>query len=62
MTHDVQPASEPAVEVRHTKPKHLAQKVEGYIGVAMVVAAVLMLAVLAIAFMNTGNVHPSWMR
>ena len=62
MTHDVQPASEPAVEVRHTKPKHLAERMERYIGVAMVVAAVLMLVVLAVAFMNTGNTHPSWMR
>ena len=62
MTHDVQPVIEPAVEVRHAKPKHLAERLERYIGVAMTVAAVLMLAVLAVAFMNTGNAHPSWMR
>ena len=62
MTHEVQPAGEPAVEVRRPKPKHLAQRVEGYIGVAMVVAAVLRLGILAVAFMNTGNTHPTWMR
>ena len=62
MSQDVQPAVEPAIEVHRPKPKHLAQRVEGYIGMAMVVAAVLMLAVLAVAFMNTGNTHPSWMR
>ena len=62
MTHDVQPAVEPAVEVRHHKTKPLSERVQSYIGVAMVVAAVLMLGVLAIAFMNTGNTHPSGMR
>ena len=61
MTHDIGP-TESAIETRHAKPKHLAQRLEGYIGVAMAVAAVLMLGVLAIAFMNTGNTHPSWMR
>jgi len=59
---DVKPAVEAGPEVHHAKPKHLAQRLEGYIGVAMVVAAVLMLVVLAFAFMNTGNSHPSWMR
>ena len=62
MTHDVQPAGKPGGEVHHAKPKHLAEKFEGYIGVAMVVAAVVALAVVAFAFMNTGSAPPSWMR
>jgi hypothetical protein len=60
VTHDVQPADEPGGEVHHAKPKHLAEKVEGYIGVAMVVAALVILVVVAIAFMNAGSERPSW--
>ena len=62
MNEDVHQASESGFVTQHIKPKHFAKRLEGYVGVAMVVAAVLMLAFLAYAFMNTGNTPPSWMR
>jgi hypothetical protein len=50
------------LEPHHTKPWRLAEKFEGYLGVAMVVAALVLLAILAYGVMNTGAGTPSWMR
>ncbi len=49
--------------VRHHKPKHMAQRVEGVLGIAMVVA-IAALAVFLIYGMITGdhNSTPTWMR
>ena len=55
--------SEPhAGEVRHHKPKHLAEKFEGMIGVLMVAAIALLAVGLIYGILTTGSTEPSWMR
>lgn len=51
-----------AGEVRHHKPKHLAEKFEGMIGVLMVAAIALLAVGLIYGVLTTGNAEPSWMR
>jgi hypothetical protein len=48
-------------EVHHHRPRHLAEKFEGYIGVAMVIAVFLLLGVLIYGIVQTGSNEPSWM-
>ena len=62
MPEDARPAIEPGAPVHHPKPKHLAERLEGYVGIAMVVAAVVLLGFLAFGLMHTGSGTPSWMR
>ena len=49
-------------EVRHTKPKHLAEKFEGVVGIVMVAAIVLLAVGLIYGIMTTGNATPKWMQ
>ena len=50
------------VEVHHRKPWRIAEKFEGYVGVVMVIAGLVLLAVLAYGVLNTGSATPTWMR
>ena len=49
-------------EARHHKPRHLAEKFEGYFGVIMVVAAAILAVGLIWGLMQSGNADPIWMR
>lgn len=49
-------------DVQHHKPKHLAEKFEGMIGVIMVGAIVLLAIGLIYGIMTTGSVEPKWMQ
>ena len=49
-------------EVRHHKPKHLAERFEGLLGVVMVVAIVLLAIGLIYGIMTTGDAEPKWMQ
>jgi cell division protein FtsL len=53
--------TEPHTEVHH-KPRHLAEKFEGMIGVIMVAAIVLLAVGLVYGVMTTGGSDPSWMK
>jgi hypothetical protein len=48
--------------VHHRRPRHLAEKFEGYIGMAMVAALVVLGIILVYGLMKTGTTTPSWMR
>jgi hypothetical protein len=45
----------------HHKPWQMAERVETYVTVAVVIAAVVLLAVLVYGVMNTGSGTPAWM-
>ncbi len=47
--------------VSHKKPRHLAEKLESYVGVGIVVVGAVLLAVLLFAFTQTGSATPAWM-
>ena len=49
-------------EVRHHKPRHIAQKMEGMLGTAMVIAIVLLAVGLIYGIMTAGDVGPKWMQ
>ena len=49
-------------EVVHHKPKHLAERFEGLIGVVMVVAIILLAIGLIYGIMTTGDADPKWMQ
>ncbi len=49
-------------EVRHHKPKHLAEKLERFVGMGMGAVAAVLLVGLLFAFMQTGNGTPPWMQ
>ena len=49
-------------EVRHHKPRHVAQKMEGMLGTAMVIAIVLLAIGLIYGIMTAGDVGPKWMQ
>ena len=49
-------------EVRHHKPKHLAERFEGLLGTAMVVVIVLLAIGLIYGIMTTGDTTPRWMQ
>ena len=44
------------------KPKHLAERLESYVGVGSVVIGAILLALLIYAFMQTGSQTPPWMK
>jgi hypothetical protein len=46
----------------HHKNRHLAEKFEGFIGIAMVAAIVVLGAILIYGLINTGSSTPSWMQ
>jgi len=46
----------------HHKNRHLAEKFEGYLGIAMVAAIVVLGAILIYGIMNTGTTTPAWMQ
>ena len=49
-------------EVRHHKPKHLAAKFEGMVGVIMVAAIVLLGVGLIYGILTAGDTTPKWMQ
>jgi hypothetical protein len=49
-------------ETHPHKNRHLAEKFEGYLGIAMVAAIVVLGAILIYGIMNTGASTPSWMQ
>lgn len=49
-------------EITHHKPKHLAEKFEGMIGVIMVAAIVLLAVGLIYGILTTGSADPKWMQ
>jgi hypothetical protein len=49
-------------EVHHRRPKHLAERMESFVGIGIVIAGAVLLAVLLYAFMQTGTGTPPWMR
>ena len=53
---------EPHNEHHHHKPKHIAERMERYVGVGIVVVAAVLLVLLLYSFMQTGSEAPSWMR
>ena len=54
--------TEPHTEVHHHKPRHLAEKFEGMIGIIMVAAIVLLSVGLIYGLMITGSTDPKWMQ
>jgi len=54
--------TEPHTELRHQKPRHLAEKFEGMIGIVMVAAIVLLAIGLIYGIVTTGDVEPKWMQ
>jgi len=44
------------------KNRHLAEKFEGYLGIAMVAAIVVLGAILIYGLINTGSSAPAWMQ
>lgn len=49
-------------EVRHARPRHLAEKFEGLVGVIMVAAIVLLAIALIYGVVTTGDSTPKWMQ
>jgi hypothetical protein len=49
-------------EVRHHKPKHLAERFEGMLGYVMVGIIVLLAIGLVVGIMTTGSSEPKWMQ
>jgi len=54
--------SDHAPEIHHHKPKHIAEKLESYVVIAMGIVGAVLLVVLIYFFMQTGTGTPSWMR
>lgn len=48
--------------VHHRKPRHIAEKLESYLGVGIAVVGLVLLGFLLVGFMQTGTGAPSWMR
>jgi uncharacterized RDD family membrane protein YckC len=53
---------EVAQEPDHHKPRHIAEKLESYVVVAMAIVGAVLLVALIYYFMQTGTGTPSWMR
>lgn len=54
--------TDPHTEVHHAKPKHLAERFEGLVGVIMVAAIVLLAIGLIYGILTTGDAGPKWMQ
>ena len=44
------------------KPRHIAEKLESYLGIGIAVMGLVLLGFLLVGFMQTGTGAPSWMR
>lgn len=53
---------EPTPAVHHHKPRHIAEKLESYVVVAMAIFGAILLVAMIYYFMQTGTATPSWMR
>ncbi|MGH7022391.1 MAG: hypothetical protein ACREEB_02235 [Caulobacteraceae bacterium] len=62
MEQEASQQSETTPEVHHHKPRHIAEKLESYVVIAMGVVGAILLVVLIYYFMQTGTGTPSWMR
>ncbi len=49
-------------EVRHQKPRHLAERFEGLVGVIMVIAIAILAVGLVYGILTTGSTDPKWMQ
>jgi hypothetical protein len=49
-------------DIKHHKPRHLAEKFEGVVGIVMVAAIVLLAVGLIYGILTTGDTTPSWMK
>ena len=49
-------------ETHHHKPRHLAERFEGILGIVMVAAIILLAIGLIYGIMTTGDVEPKWMQ
>ncbi len=49
-------------EVKHHKPRHLAERFEGMIGMVMVIAVVLLAIGLIYGIVTTHDTTPAWMK
>ena len=49
-------------EHHHSKPRHLAERYEAWVGFVMVAVIVVLAVGLVFGVMPTGNADPSWMR
>ena len=61
MKQDVIRNGDARVEIHHRKPRHLAEKLEGYVGVGIVVVAAVLLVLMLFVFPQTGSGVPSYM-
>ena len=50
-----------AAEAHHRKPKHLAEKLESYVGMATVGIGGILFVLVLYAITQTGTATPSWM-
>jgi hypothetical protein len=62
MKNDVLHGDDHKVAVHHRKPNHIAEKLEGYLGIAIVVVGVVLLGFLIFGLAQTGTQTPPWMR
>jgi hypothetical protein len=49
-------------DVHHHKPRHLAEKFEGMVGIIMVAAIVLLAVGFIYGILTTGSADPKWMQ
>jgi len=49
-------------EVHHHKQRHIAEKLESYVVVAMAIFGAILLVAMIYYFMQTGTSTPSWMK
>ena len=59
--HVLQDGAHPA-EVHHHKPKHIAEKLESYVGMATVAIGGILFVLVLYAITQTGSGTPSWMQ
>jgi hypothetical protein len=44
------------------KPRHIAEKLESYLGIGIAVVGMVLLGVMLVGFAQTGSGTPSWMQ
>ncbi len=62
MKQDVLHPQDQKPEVHHRRPRHIAEKLESYLGIGIAVVGLVLLGLLLVGFMQTGSGAPSWMR
>ena len=60
MKQDVLRDGDVRAAVHHRKPRHIAEKLEGYVGVGIVVVAAVLLVLMLFVFPQTGSGVPSY--